>query len=310
MNDLTVIVVTWNSGSDIEECLRTALSASRGLQAKIVVVDNGSTDGTRQIVAEHFPEVSLVANRGNIGFAAANNVGIRQADSRYLMLLNPDTIVREGAFRGLVGFMDAHSDCWAAGPALLNGDGTPQRTGVRFPSLWNLFVESFFLDRLFPRSRIFGRHRELYEDPGRSRPVDFVQGSCLIVRREAVEAVGVLDEEFFMYFEETDWCYRMKKAGGTVYYTPDGEVVHLGGGVMGHYDESRLVHFHRSLLRFYRKHSTAAAGLILRAILFVRSIIRVALWGAIAAFRPSVRARAASSVRGYARVIALLFSRG
>jgi GT2 family glycosyltransferase len=306
MHDLAVIVVTWNSRDYIEMCLKSVGSISSRITVGVVVIDNNSTDGTPQIIKDNFPEVTLINNPLNQGFAAANNVGIKRSMSRYLLLLNPDTIVRPGALEGLVGFMDSHQECWAAGPALFNGDGSPQRTGVRFPSTWNIVVESLFLDRLWPRSRIFGRHRALYEDPAKARPVDFVQGSCMIVRREVIDAVGGLDEEFFMYFEETDWCYRMKQAGGKVYYTPDGEVIHFGGGTVAHYDERRLLHYHRSLLLFYRKHSGAIAGMLVRAVLLVRSVVRMVLWGGIGISRTSLRTKALSSARGYAKVIPLL----
>jgi GT2 family glycosyltransferase len=306
MDDLAVIIVTWNARDYIDGCLSSLRSISSWVKASVLVIDNKSTDGTPEIIQEKYPEVALITNPANQGFAAANNIGIRRSTSRYLLLLNPDTVVRPGALEGLVGFMDSHQECWAAGPALFNGDGSPQRTGVRFPSIWNMIVESLFLDRVFPRSRIFGRHRELYEDPATARPVDFVQGSCMIVRREVIDTIGGLDEDFFMYFEETDWCYRMKQAGGNVYYTPDGEVIHFGGGTVAHYDERRLLHYHRSLLLFYRKHSTAIAGILLRAVLLVRSALRMVVWGGIVVSRPALRAKAVSSARGYAKVLPLL----
>ncbi|MBP1658293.1 MAG: hypothetical protein H6Q31_2894 [Bacteroidetes bacterium] len=203
----------------------------------------------------------------------------------------------------LVEFLDAHPVVWACGPGMLNRDGTPQRTGVRFPSLWNLFVETLYLDRVFPSTRLFGRHREFYEDPLRAHAVDYVQGSCLMLRREVLDSIGKLDEGFFMYFEETDWCYRIGKAGGKVWIVPSAGVIHFGGETAGHYDERRLVFYYRSLLRFFDKHHTVSARIAVRFVVFARSLIRIVSWCIIGMFKPGLRGAAWSSCRGYARVV-------
>jgi hypothetical protein len=168
--------------------------------------------------------------------------------------------------------------------------------------LWNLFVETLFLDRLFPTSRFFGGHRELYKDAATERPVDYVQGSCLVVRREVLEKVGPLDERFFMYFEETDWCYRIKKRGGEVWIVPSAGVVHLGGDATGHFDERRLVYYYQSLLRFFDKHHTLWKRGAVRILVVVRSLIRIVSWGTVGLLRPKLRAAACSSCRGYLRI--------
>jgi len=275
------------------------------------VVDNGSTDGTLEYVRSVMPESICHSNASNRGFAAANNQGVALAHGRYCLLLNPDTVLHEEACDRLVQFMDLNPGVSACGPALLNGDGSPQRTGVRFPSLWNLAVEALFVDRLFPRSRLFGRHRELFADPDLPRSVDVVQGSCLLVRRESIERVGVLDESFFMYFEETDWCKRMKQAGGEVWFVPAAKVVHFGGGTFAHYSEKRLVAYHRSLLHFFHKHHPAWQGMLLRCILVVRSLLRLMVWGVLSLLtRAERRTRSRSALRGYVKTLTLLLQRG
>jgi GT2 family glycosyltransferase len=215
-------------------------------------------------------------------------------------------MVQPGALDAMAEFLDAHETVWAVGPAIVNPDGSPQRTGVRFPSNWNILAETLFLDRLYPQSRLFGRHKEMFEDPSRPRPVDYVQGACLMVRFKAIETVGPLDERFFMYFEETDWCYRMKAAGGEVYYCPSGTVVHFGGGEIGHYDEHRLLQYHRSLLLFYQKNYSTAQAVAMRAILVVRAVLRTLVWLVLAAVRPTLRRSALSSVRGYVKVLGIM----
>jgi len=305
--DLSIIIVTWNCKAYLRDCLA---SLQRENAQEIVVVDNGSTDGTVETAQAAVGSVRVIQNQCNVGFARASNQGLRESHCAYALLLNPDTIVRPGAMLRLVEFMEHHPNAWGAGPALLNGDGTLQRTGVRFPSAWNLFVEALFLDRLFPMTRLFGSHRELYEDPQRARRVDFVQGSCLMVRREDVlEKVGLLDERFFMYFEETDWCRRIGDAGGEVWYVPQAEVVHFGGGEFGHYDERRLLAYHRSLFLFFAKHAGAGKNEVLRVIVAVRTMVRLLVWGMAGVVRPSKRGRAWNAARGYWRVMGMLRQR-
>ncbi len=311
MIDLSIIVVSWNSREDLAVCLPSISSAAAAHTFEVIVVDNASTDGSLDYVQSVMPESICRSNASNRGFAAANNQGIALSHGRYFLLLNPDTFLHRAACDSLVQFMDLHPGVSACGPALLNADGSPQRTGVRFPSLWNLCVEALFVDRLFPHTRLFGRHRELYADPGVPRAVDFVQGSCLLVRGETADRVGVLDESFFMYFEETDWCKRMKQAGGEVWYVPAAQVVHFGGGTFAHYDEKRLVAYHRSLLHFFHKHCPSWQGPVLRCILAVRSLVRLAVWGLLSLLtRHERHTRSRSALRGYMKTLALLLQRG
>ena len=307
MTDISIIFVSWNCWAYLEDCLKTLLSQTSRCTTRIVVVDNGSTDGTPALLKARYPSVTVVENRENLGFAAANNQAMRIVRSRYVLLLNPDTVVKPGALDALVEFMDANPDAWVVGPMMMNADGTLQRTGVRFPNNWNIFSEALFLDRLVPSSRVFGRHKELYADPEAARQVDYVQGACLMVRSKVTEDLGGMDEQFFMYFEETDWCYRMKMAGGQVWYCPSAKVIHFGGGELAHYDERRLVHYHRGLLLFYKKYYSMRKRVVLRFILFLRTCIRICVWAAIAISATSRRQAAASSLRGYLRTLALVF---
>jgi GT2 family glycosyltransferase len=307
MIDLSIIIVAWNSRRDLELCLPSVRGGCAAHTYEVILVDNASTDDSVAYARQVMPEVTVIANGENKGFARANNQGFHAAKGRFLCLLNPDTIVHAGAFDALITFMDGKGDdAWACGPGLLNGDGSEQRTGVRFPSLWNLFVEALFLDRVFPSSRVFGAHRQLYEQGKTPRAVDFVQGSCLVVRGSVVKSVGGLDEEFFMYFEETDWCKRFAENGGRVFMVPGALVTHFGGGTVGHYDERRLVYYHESLLRYFRKHHGTLSGVLVRSIILGRSLIRVCVWALVAAARPSLRESATSAVKGYVRVAGLV----
>jgi GT2 family glycosyltransferase len=306
MNDVAIIIVAWNSSSDLERCLGSIAACPPRVDVQVIVVDNASSDDSVAKVRQHSSRIQLIQNDRNVGFAAANNQAMKAASSRYVFLLNPDTRVGAGAVDALVGYMDAHQHVWAAGPLILNPDGSVQVSGFRFPSRWNLFVEALFLDRLFPRTRLFGSHKELFEDPHKARGVDYVQGSALMVRSKAVQQAGGLDERYFMYFEETDWCFSFKRAGGEVHYAPVGEVVHFGGGAFAHFDERRLIHYHRSLFAFFKKNYPAAKAVGLRAILLLRSLLRLGLWLAIAVARTSERRMALSSANGYRKVIGML----
>lgn len=303
MDDITIVIVSWNSKDYLAQCLASIRASRPRCSFRIIVVDNGSSDGTAGFLEAHYPEIQRVENKENRGFAAANNQAMRMANSRCVLLLNPDTIVHAGALDAMVDMLDGGESVWAVGPSVLNVDGTRQRTGVRYPTNWNVLVESFFLDRFFPHTRLFGRHKELYEDADKPRAVDYVQGACLLVASKAIQTVGLLDERYFMYFEETDWCYRMTHAGGRVYYCPTARVVHFGGNALGHFDEQRLVYYHRSILHFYRKHYSGVDRVVLRPILWVRSLVRILVWSGMYLLKPSIRAAALSSIKGYVRTL-------
>lgn len=309
MADLTIVIVSWNCKDDVAGCLRSIDSVGSEIDCAVVVVDNGSTDGTVEMLRDDFTGTIVLANSENKGFAAANNQAFASLQSRYVMLLNPDTIVHRDALRLLVRFLDENPSVWAAGPLMLNRDGSPQVSGVRFPNNWNILCETLFLDRLFPKSKSVGRHKELFADLSNPRSVDYVQGACLLVRSEILKVVGGLDEGFFMYFEETDWCYRMKEQGGRIYHFPEARVTHFGGGETGHYDETRLVHYHRSLFRFYVKHYSFWSSVIVKMIIALRSLVRLGGWAVIAVLRPELRSSAVSSMRGYIRTYPILFER-
>lgn len=299
MVDLSIIIVSFNSRRHLDQCLGSIFNNPIKSSYELIVVDNNSSDGTVEFVQKACPQGRIIINRENKGFAAANNQAFKVVQGRYLLLLNPDTIVRNGSLDELVAFMDSHDNCGAAGTTLLNSDGKVQPTGVKFPGLWNMFVESVFLDRLFPRSRIFGRHKEGYEEGRSPRSVDYVQGTCLIVRSGTLAEVGSFDDRFFMYFEEVDWCWRMKKAGWRVCLCPSVTIIHLGGEIRGHFDEHRLMYYHKSLLQFSTIHYGVGRTVLFRILIFCRSLIRVVVWLIVAAFQPSLRETALSSVRGY-----------
>jgi GT2 family glycosyltransferase len=244
MPDVSVVVVTWNALPWVEQCLESV----RGRE--VVVVDHGSTDGTIDFVRERFPDVRVIEQE-NKGMGGGNNAGMRAADGRYFFLLNSDAWVIGDGLERLVEFADGHPEAAVVGPKLLNTDGSLQRSARGEPTLWRLATEYLFIRKLAPRSR---RLNPLYRgdfDHDHVAEVDWLFGPALLVRREAADAVGLFDEDFFMFSEEVDWMTRFRRAGWTVLFFPDAEVVHVGGASHG---GRMYVENLRGHLRFFAKH--------------------------------------------------------
>jgi GT2 family glycosyltransferase len=242
--DVTVVVVTWNALPWLEQCLESV----RGRD--VVVVDHGSTDGTLDLVRDRFPEVRVIEQE-NKGMGGGNNAGMRAARGRYSFLLNSDAWVEGDGLDALVAFADAHPEAAVVGPKLLNTDGTLQRSARGEPTLWRLATEYLFIRKLAPHTRLLN---PLYRGDfahDRAEEVDWLFGAALLVRREAADAVGLFDEDFFMFSEEVDWMTRFRRAGWKVLFFPGAEVVHVGGASHGGrlYAENLRGH-----LRFLAKH--------------------------------------------------------
>ena len=223
--DLAVVIVSYNTCDMLRDCLRAIPKAVEGLTAQVWVVDNNSPDDSAKMVTEEFPQAHLIANTDNPGFARANNQAIRETQARHILLLNPDTEAEPDSFACMVAYLDAHPDVGAVGPKLLNTDGSLQRNGRVFPSAWGEFGVYSGLRRLSPQ-----KHEDRYEYGRADFDVvwegDWMMGSCLMVPRRVIEEVGALDEEFFMFYEETEWCWRIRKAGYKVVYLPQARVIH------------------------------------------------------------------------------------
>ena len=275
--DVSVVIVNWNTrdllrgalkslvgtaacvspGGSFVDSLSTDSSAgipAPGVSTEVIVVDNASTDGSAQMTAAEFPAARLIGSGVNLGWAEGNNVGIRAGTGRYLFLLNPDTVVLEGAMEAMVRFMDAHSGAGACAPKLLNPDGTVQRSLRRFPEPMSLFWEVVGASKLFPRSRRFAAYRMGDFDYERPAEVEQPMGAALFIRREALDAVGLMDVAFPIFFNDVDWCYRAVKAGWRIHYVPDAVVTHFGGSSTSQVRPQMLAESHRGLERFYRKH--------------------------------------------------------
>jgi len=246
MADVSAIVVTHNAA----EWVRRSLGSLEGTGAEVIVVDNASTDGTPGLVREKFPEARVIEQE-NQGFGAGNNAGMRAASGRYYLLLNPDAWLTEGALEKLVAFADEHPEAAVVGPRLLNPDGSLQRSVRGYPSPWRIATEYFFLRKLGPRTHALNAFFGEQFDHESTREAEYLFGACMLVRREAVDAVGGFDEDFFLMSEEVDWCYRFREAGWKVLFYPGAEVFHVVGASLNPRQFHAIVRGH---LQFLRKH--------------------------------------------------------
>lgn len=237
---VTVIIPSYNTKRLLKQCLKSLNS-----KLEIIVVDNDSSDGSVEMVTKEFPKVKLIKNKANLGFGAANNQGMKLAKGKYFLLLNSDTIVRDNASLKMAEFMDKHPEVGVVGCKLLNIDGTPQPSAGPFPSLGVVAV------MLFAEHWLGDLVRTSFKQ---TKKVDWVMGAALMVRSEVVKKVGLMDEGIFMYMDEVEWCYRIKKAGHKVVFYPNARIIHLGGGSSQSGRRDPIVNIYRGLIYFYKKH--------------------------------------------------------
>jgi GT2 family glycosyltransferase len=244
---LSVVIVSWNTRTLLAACLDAVYRTVRGLCYEVIVVDNGSGDGSTAMIREKYPRVKVLTNAENRGFGAACNQGLRIMTGRYALLLNTDAVLEENAVAELFSFMENHADAGMACGQLLNADGSRQNSIAAFPTLLTLMVNKPLLEYMFPRR--FPSKRTGCRAPVE---VDSGVGACLLVRRKAMDETGLFDERYFFFFEETDWALQMKRAGWKVFHVPSAFIVHLQGQSIGTGVRSRI-EFYRSRYQFFRK---------------------------------------------------------
>ena len=310
MMDVSIIIINWNTKQLLRDCLTSVYERVGDVDYEIIVVDNASTDGSAEMVKSDFRQVILIENTGNRGFAAANNQGMAIAKGRYVLLLNSDTVVLDNAIANTVRFADENPQAAVTGCRVLNPDRTVQPTCFMFPSLLNMFLSSTYFYKLFPKSRFFGRENMTWWDANEVYEVDIVKGCFMLVRREAIEQVGVMDEQFFMFGEETDWCYRFKKNGWKVIFAPVGEIIHYGGQSTMQMPMTMTVQLRLSILKFIRKHYGWSSHVIARFLVAFFFAVRLPVWMAMAFVRPAARGEAAIKMKAYsAGIMDALFGR-
>ncbi len=268
MGRLSVIIVSWNTRQLLEQCLKSVYASASGVAGlEVLVVDNRSTDGSVQMVDSRFPAATVISNSQNVGFAKANNLAISRAKGEYLLLLNPDTEVVGAAIPQLLRFAEAHPDVAVAGPQLLNTDGTIQPSRRRFPTAATAFLESTVLQRWMPDHPALQRFYVLDRSDDQTQEVDWVVGAALLVRASAARQVGLMDEDYFMYSEEMDWCRRFVGAGWKVVYYPPAQLIHHGGQSSDQDLFHRHTRFQHSKCLYFEKHLSRSFAQLLRVFL-------------------------------------------
>lgn len=267
MKDIAVVIVNWNTKGLLRNCLHSVYETMRDMNYEVIVVDNASTDGSVVMVRREFPGVRIIENGINRGFGAANNQAFAVMQGRYALLLNSDTVLTEGAIHDLFLFMEDHADTALVCGQLLNEDGSRQNSMAPFPTLLTLLSNMSLLEYLFPRR--FPSKRYMHDNPVE---IESAIGACVMVRQRAMEDVGVFDERYFFFFEETDWAYRMRMAGWKIYHVPSARIYHLQGQSVGDNIRSRM-EFYRSRYQFFRKHRRAPYIYMVYGIIVSRLII-------------------------------------
>ena len=266
---ISIIIVNYNASRLLKDCIDSIYREATTVPFDIWVADNDSTDTSVPMVRQNFPHVNLIENKENVGFAKANNQAIKKCTGDYILLLNPDTIVLQNAVEKTVDFMDENSTIGICGCKVLNEDGTLQfacRRSIPTPGV--AFFRLTGLSRLFPNSKVMAKYNLTYLNPNEANEVDAVSGAFLMVRKQVVDNIGTLDERFFMYGEELDWCLRTKKAGWKVMYYPDAEIIHYKGECSKHNSRKAAFEFYRSMYLFHKKHFADNYNPIINGIIY------------------------------------------
>ncbi|HEV3483138.1 MAG TPA: glycosyltransferase family 2 protein [Candidatus Acidoferrales bacterium] len=293
---ISFVIVTWNAKEYVTECLQS-IRENCSVPAEIIVVDNASHDGTPGWVSERFPECHLVETGTNLGFARGNNVGITLATGEYLFLVNSDVKILPRCVENLIELMEANPDVALAGPQMLGPDGSIGRSTMRFPTLWSSLCRALALDSVFPRSRSFAGLLMGDFDHRRSRDIEVLNGWFWVVRRQALGQVGALDEQFFMYGEDMDWCYRFHKAGWRNTFCAESAAVHYGGASSALSPARFYVEQQRGKLQYWKKHhGRFATFAYLHTALFYEAL-RAAGYAVAYLFWSSIRGKAAARIR-------------
>jgi len=289
--DISIIIVSWNCCEDLRNCLQSIFHPSTQIRLEVIVIDNASRDDSANMVRNEFPDVRLIENEENLGFAAANNQGLKISTGRYVLLLNPDTIVLDNALEKTLCIAEKHPRVGVLGCQVLENMEKIQRTCFSFPGPLNLLLTAMGLPRLFPKSRFFGNPELSWWDRTTERFVDVVSGMFMLVRREALEDVGPLDEAYFVYTEEVDWCFRFWQAGWKCMFTPEARIIHVDGGSKSteQIATRMFVQQQKSAMIFIRKNMGLVARLLAKAVFILSNSLRLSVWGFGAPFSQKAR---------------------
>jgi GT2 family glycosyltransferase len=296
---VSIVIVNWKTPRLLKAALRSVLADPESNRFEIIVVDNNSGDGSVEMLRRDFPMVHTIANTENVGFAKACNQVIPNALGKYVLLLNPDTQVVDCGVTKLAHYMDIHHECGAVGPKVLNPDGSLQLACRRsFPTPQAALYRLTYLSRLFPKNEVLARYNVTNVDPNSELEVDALSGSCMMVRKTAIDKIGLMDEAIFMFGEDIDWCWRLKEAGWQVRYFPGAVVYHYHGASSRFRRVRSTVNLHVSMTVFYRKYFASRHRLPLNLLIYIGIWLRGGLSIVIALLRYLLPARPAGVFTG------------
>jgi len=280
--ELSIVIVNYNAKKYLEQCLGSIYKSSPQINFELILIDNGSIDNSTFMVKEKFPMVKLIENRKNEGFVKAVNKGIKLCKAKYVLSLNNDTFIYQNSLGELLKFMNSHPEVGICGPKVLNSNGTIQHQCKRgFPTISSAFYYFLGLHKYFPKSKTFGHYLMTYLNPEEISEVDSVSGACLMVKREIIEQVGLLDEDYIMYGDDLDLCYRIKKIGLKVYYVPTAQIIHYGGVSSQKLPYKGVIWFYRAMYIFYKKHyakkSNFVVSIIVYSIILIKAILALGI---------------------------------
>lgn len=294
---LSIIIVSYKVKDHILSCLSSIFENRADWPLEVILVDNNSKDSTVDMIKDDFKNVIIIENDRNLGFAVANNQGLKKATGEYILFLNPDTKVLPETFDKSIAFLENNPEAGAVGCRILNPDGTLQYSCKSYPSFWNYFFESTFLYKLFPKNRWIGKFYMTNFDYAEVKEVDVVSGAYLLMRSRLLEEIGGWDERFFIYSEETDLCYRIKKSGKKIYFIPQAQIIHWGGKSTSQSPVEMFKQDHKSRYLFMRKHYNMITIFFSECIIFIGVCLRTALWGLLNIFRTLFRKPGAEEAR-------------
>jgi GT2 family glycosyltransferase len=274
--DLSIVIVNWNTCGLLRDCLASVEKHLSGVRAEVIVVDNASIDGSVDMVKRRFPKVNLIVNAENRGFAAANNQAFEHASGKYVLLLNSDTLVHGDVLSRSMEYLDANPGVGMMGCKVLNGDGSTQLTCSQFPTFTNLLIQTLAANRL--KSSFFSRYQMLHWARDDEREVEVISGCYLMVRSQVIDEIGYLDEAFFCYGEETDWCRRCREAGWKLKFAPVGTITHFGSGTTRKLNHKRDLMLSEGTIRLHLKHNGPLSAAIVWMLLLVFNCSRSVFW--------------------------------
>jgi GT2 family glycosyltransferase len=299
VTDLSIVIVSWNTKKYLEECLTSLRTIDGNLSVEIIVVDNASSDGSPEMIRNQFPNVKLIESGANLGFAGGNNVGLKEASGKYICLINSDVNVPPDCLPKMHSYMEQQPTIGLLGPGMLRTDGRVHRSGMRFPTLWTIFLRALFLDSLFKGLRGFGGFLMKDFRFDRTKDMDVLNGWLWMARREALDQVGPLDDRFFMYAEDVDWCKRFHLAGWRVVFYPEAKALHYGGASAANAPSRFNIEMQRSDLQYWKKYHGRTSLFFYLLIGCLSYAVRAAGWGFVYLTKRSSRSRAHIEVKQY-----------